>query len=230
MQAGADSKLRVALLDDHQSTLDGYALRLGQSPQIELAGAAVFGEELESMLAARPVNVLLLDVHVPTAENNPNPYPILHTIPSLLERYPGLVILVVSMIRDRSLIRAVMEAGASGYILKNDRTAILALDSIVRSVAKGEIFLSEEARQELQKHAGPEEAENRLSPRQTQALSLCAAHPEWTHLDVAAYMSIAPSTARNTLHGAYLHLGVNNLASAIAKARRLGLITPLEPR
>lgn len=229
MQTGAESKLRIVILDDHQSTLDGYSLRLGQSPRMEIAGVAAYGAELEPMLAASPVNVLLLDVHVPTAPDNPNPYPILHTIPNLLERYPGLVVLVVSMIQDRSLIRAVMEAGASGYILKNDRASILALESIVGTVARGEICLSEAARQELERPAGPGETELRLSPRQSAALSLCAAHPEWTHLDLAAHMSIAPSTARNTLHGAYLQLGVNNLASAIAKARRLGLITPLEP-
>lgn len=229
MKTGAESKLKVAILDDHQSTLDGYSLRLGQSPQFEIVGVAVFGAELEPVLAASPVNVLLLDVHVPTAPDNPNPYPILHTIPHLLERYPGLVILVVSMIRDRSLIRAVMDAGASGYILKNDRAAIQALGSIVRSVAGGEIYLSEEVRRELQRRADKIDAGNGLSPRQSQALSLCAAHPEWTHIDLAAHLSVAPSTARNTLHSAYLRLGVNNLASAIAKAQRLGLITPLEP-
>jgi len=70
MKTGAESKLKVAILDDHQSTLDGYSLRLGQSPQFEIVGVAVFGAELEPVLAASPVNVLLLDVHVPTSPDN----------------------------------------------------------------------------------------------------------------------------------------------------------------
>jgi len=47
-------------------------------------------------------------VNVPTSKDNPNPYPILHTSPSLLQRYPDLAILVISMYAERRLIRAVI--------------------------------------------------------------------------------------------------------------------------
>src|ERR1051326_2975104 len=117
-------KIRVIILDDHQSVVDGYLFRLGNLPQIEIVTTLAFGDELEPALVNSPIDVLLLDVGVPVSANDPNPYPILHIIPSVLQRYPNLAILVISMYSDRSMIRAVMEVGASGYILKDDRQAI----------------------------------------------------------------------------------------------------------
>ena len=69
----------------------------------------------------------------------------------------------------------------------------------------------------------------RLSPRQLEALSLCAAYPDWTSADVAEKMSVSNSTVRNLLSSAYLRLGVHSRPAAIAIARQQGLITPDPP-
>src|SRR5512133_2283835 len=127
-------KTCVTILDDHQSIIDGYVFRLSANPQIDIAVAINFGEELEPALAAHPTDVLLLDVNVPDSADNPNQYPILHAIPKLLQTYAGLSILVISMYAERGLIRAVMEAGASGYILKDDQATARDLASVVLSV------------------------------------------------------------------------------------------------
>src|SRR6266498_4660772 len=116
-----NEKIHVTILDDHQNIIDGYVYRLSSNPQIEVAATINFGDELEWNLAEHPTDVLLLDVNVPTSSENPNPYPILHVIPKLLQTYKSLSILVISMYAERGLIRAVMEAGASGYILKDDQ-------------------------------------------------------------------------------------------------------------
>src|SRR5215510_4888305 len=104
-------KIRVTILDDHPNIVDGYVYRLSRSPQIEVAATCLFGDELEPSLAKHPTDVLLLDVSVPAGPENPNPYPILSVIPRLLQQYPELNILVISMHNERGLIRAVMEAG-----------------------------------------------------------------------------------------------------------------------
>ena len=144
-------KIRVAILENHQGIIDGYQFRLSGTPDIEIVATAIYGEELEPMLAQVPVDVLLLDVHVPTSQENINPYPILYLIPRLLQTYPNLVILVISMHTQRKLIASVMEAGASGYILKDDQATIRDLASVIRSVANGGIHLSQSAYQKLDK-------------------------------------------------------------------------------
>ena len=216
-------KTQVTILDDHQNIIDGYVFRLSANPQIEVAATIGFGEELEPTLAEHPTDVLLLDVNVPTSSKNPNPYPILYAIPKLLQTYAGLNILVISMYAERGLIRAVMESGASGYILKDDQSTARDLGSVVLSVAGGGIYFSQKAHELYSKHLSKES--DLLTVRQLEALSLSAAYPNNTTAVLANMMTVSNSTVRNLLSAAYLKLDVNNRAAAIAKAQQLGLIT-----
>lgn len=219
-------QIRVAIIDDHQSIIDGYIFRLSDAPDIEVVATANVGEALEPILAQHDVDVLLLDVVVPTSADNPNPYPILHLVPQLLQTYPELVILVMSMHAQRSLIRGVMEAGVSGYILKDDYASIRELGSIVRSVAGGGIHFSQQAHVQLLRGSKEDDT---LTPRQREALSLAAAYPDLTSAQLAERLDIAQSTVRNLLSGAYIRLGVRNRTAAVARARSMGLITPFDP-
>lgn len=221
------NKIRVAILDDHQSIVDGYSYRLAGNPQVEISGTLSFGCELEAFLEHTPVDVLILDVNVPTARDNPNPYPILHLIPRLLTRLPEMAILVISMHNQRTLIQAMVEAGISGYIVKDDRESIQQLGAIIQSVAGGGVFFSQQAHQQLRgKYPGNADPASSLTPRQLEALSLCAAYPGCTTVELANILGVENSTVRNLLSGAYLRLNVSNRAAAIAKARHAGLIAP----
>jgi len=217
--------VRVTILDDHQSIVDGYRYRLGQFPGVEVVATIMLGEELEPTLEEHPTDVLLLDVNVPTSQENPNPYPILHTIPKLLQSYPNLNILVISMYAERGLIRAVMEAGASGYILKDDQATARDLASVVLSVAGGGIYFSQKAHEIYSTHLSRENM--LLTTRQLEALSLCGAYPNSTTAELAVKMSVSNSTVRNLLSAAYLKLNVSNRAAAIARAQQMGLIAPI---
>lgn len=218
-------KIRVTILDDHQSIIDGYLFRLSKVPEIEVVATIAYGEELESTLEKFPTDVLLLDVSVPMAPNNLNPYPILHVIPKLLQFYPNLAMLVISMFSERGLTRAIMEAGASGYILKDDQATIRELGKVVVSIANGDIHLSQKVLPFfLNRHK--QKADELLTARQLQALSLCATYPNCLTEDLAQKMSVSNSTVRNLLSGAYVRLAVHTRAAAIEKARELGVITP----
>lgn len=218
-------KISVTILDDHQGIIDGYLYRLSQADDIRVMNTLMYGDELEPALEQNPVDVLILDVQVPTSATNTNPYPILYLIPRLLEHYPKMAVLVISMHKERVLVRKVMEAGSSGYILKDDRAAIVDLPSIIRTVHNGGIYLSQPVARLLLKSRNGDEMDSLLTPRQVEVLSLCAAYPETTTEQLAERLSIANSTLRNLLSGAYLRLGVPNRAAAIARARELGLIS-----
>jgi DNA-binding NarL/FixJ family response regulator len=224
-----DTKIRVAILDDHLATVMGYvSLIMEQDSQIEVTAKMSYGEELEPTLEKNPVDVLMLDVTVPTSQENKNPYPILNMIPKLLQTYPSLNILVSSMHTDRGLIRAVMEAGANGYLLKDDQAALKSLGSVIRTVAGGGIHFSPVAH-DLYKKSLSAQNDETLSPRESETLSLCAAYPDATTAEIAQKMKIKNPTVRNLLSNAYVKLGVRSRAAAIAKARELGLITPYPP-
>jgi len=216
--------IRVTILDDHQAVLDGYLYRLAGANDLRVQAALLFGEELEAALQQQPADVLILDVQVPTSPSNPNPYPLLYLLPRLLEQYPRMNILVISMHCQRTLVRSVLEAGASGYLLKDDRAAMLDLAAIVRMVHYGGVVYSPQVADLLRAHLSGEES--LLTPRQVEVLSYCAAYPELSTAELAQQLNIAQSTVRNLLSGAYLRLDVPNRTAAILKARQLGILTP----
>ncbi len=226
-------KIKVAILDDHQPIVDGYCYRLIPEKDIEVVGTALNGADLEALLASQAVDVLLLDVQVPTSADNANPYPILHIIPRLLELYPDLTVLVISMYAVRALIQSVMDSGASGYVLKDDPQTMRDLASVIRMVAEGSIYLSQDAYHQWRRRPTGGLSPG-LSPRELQVISLCTAYPNASTADLAKLLHVANSTVRNLLSSAYLKLEVNNRTAAVLKARHKGLITPgtkeLDPR
>jgi DNA-binding NarL/FixJ family response regulator len=214
--------IHVAILDDHQAILDGYLFRLSGAVDIQVVATMMFGEELEPTLKNLPVDVLILDVSAPTSMSNANPFPIFHLIPKFLDQYPQIAILVISMHSQSTLVRTILEAGASGYILKDDRTAIVELATIVRLIHSGGIYLSERISDLLKT---PSDASAPLlTPRQIEVLTYFAAYPDLSTAEIAQQLHIANSTVRNLLSGAYLRLKVSNRAAAIARARFIGLI------
>jgi two-component system nitrate/nitrite response regulator NarL len=220
------NRIKVAILDDHQTIIDGYLYRLGTDPDIEVVATAAFAEEFNRLVENTHPDVLILDVFAPTSPDNPNVFPILQDIPGWLQRFPHLSILVISMHQSRSLVRAVMEAGASGYVLKDDTATLQELASVIRSIAGGGVHLSKRVHQHLLTAA---QGDLLLTTRQLQALSLCAAYPDAPTDDLASRMGVAHSTLRNLLSSAYVRLEVHNRMAAITKARQLGLIPPQEP-
>ncbi len=223
-----EKKIRVAILDDHQSVVDGYIFRLSTNKNIQVVGSARFGSHLDELLRNGKVDVLLLDISVPTSEEKEDPYPVLNILPQLRQQYPKMAVMIISMHKERPLVRAVMEAGANGYLLKDDHEAILQLAEAVTLVSTGGMFLSKQLGYIYSK-PGPMDAVQNLSKRQLEALSICAAYPEITTEDLAKKMSVAPSTVRNLLSKAYRRLHVRNRTAAISRARQLGLITPYPP-
>ena len=218
------SQIRVAILDDHQSIIDGYCYRMSTAAHIKVVSTALFGEELEPMLETNEVDVLLLDISVPNSAENNNPFPILYVIPRLLQRHPNLNILVISMYTQHALVETLVNAGISGYIFKDDQGSIQQLAKIVEIVAAGGIYFSQGAYRDLRS----EQVESILTPRQLEALSLCAAQPDGDTVVLANKLGITGSTLRNLLSGAYLRLGVRTRAAAIAKAQKLGIF-PVMP-
>jgi DNA-binding NarL/FixJ family response regulator len=219
-------KILVAILDDHHSIVDGYKYRLDQYKDIAVVGIFNYGDDLLPFLSKNRVDVLILDISVPTNPRNSNPYPILFTIPRLLRRYPDMRILVISMHNQSSIILAVLDADVSGYIFKDDRATLSKLGEVIRAVSEGNLYFS---RQVLSKTSNISTPESFLTSRQLEVLSLCASSPGATADVLAEMLGVAPSTFRNLLSGIYKSLNVSNRTEAILNGRQLGLITPDDP-
>lgn len=219
--------IKVAILDDHQSIIDGYLYRLVDNPDIEVVGTAKYGEELEQILQCQPVDVLLMDVMVPIRPDETSPFPIMHVVRDLLQKYPNLNILVISILTQKILIKALVDAGISGYVFKQDAESISQLGKIVQMVANGGIYFSQEAHNAL-RSSDQQPSASLLTARQLEILTLCASYPNLSTAELAARLGIAGSTLRNLLSNAYLRLDVRTLAAAIFRLQEMGLF-PANP-
>ena len=216
------SPIKVAILEDHQSIIDGYQLRLDDASGIKVVGTASNGEELNSMLLHQPaIDVLIMDITVPSSPFNETPIPILQYVPQILKGKPNLNILIISMHTQASLVKALADVGVSGYIFKHDSDSIRRLPAIIRSITSGQKYFKDNSHGEIHTENASKQI---LTSRQLQVITFCATNPDLSTEQAAIELGIASSTIRNLLSESYERLNVHTKAAAIAKARMLGLI------
>jgi len=214
--------LRIAILEDEQGVIDGYHYRLAHLPDFEIVLAARTGSELEAALEGETVDVLLLDLGVPAAPDNPHPYPISAALPRLRARHPALAVVVVSHTADPIVIQLLIESGINGYLVKSDAAAYEHLADILHMAARHDLYLSTTAQTVLRTAVtgGP----SALTRRQRELLALCAAYPNETLDEIARRQGVTPSTVRNRMSDIYARLEVRTRQAAVEEARRRGLI------
>jgi DNA-binding NarL/FixJ family response regulator len=213
--------INVAILENIQSIVDGYHYRLAHDKTFAIVAAAQYGEQLEALLTDHAVDVLLLEPYVPASPDNYNPFPVWSTLERVFEKQPALHVLVITKAGDPALIKQAVSNGVCGYILKEDAWTIRSLVEVVKTIAQGGVHFSRRAYEILLDRG---RAEQTLSPRQLEALSLCAAYPDQTTHQLAAQMNIAPSTFRSLLSAAYKQLDTHTLRGAVEEARHRGWI------
>lgn len=214
------ASIRVAILEDHQSIIDGYLFRLSNTPEIKIVATAHWGEELQPMLESHVIDVLILDLNIPASAKKNTLFPIIHALPTILSEHPNMNILVISMITSQPLIEALEEAGVNGFISKDDTASIQQLGKIITMIANGGMYFN----QGISRGTRKKHSEIHLTPRQMEILSLCAAHPDDSSQMLARRSGVSSSTIRNLLSMTYARLGVRTRAAAIARAQTLGLL------
>src|SRR6266566_8737397 len=127
--------IRVVIADDHRVVREGLCYLLGQEPDIDIAGEAVYGRQAVDVAAATRPDVLLLDLYMPVLDG--------HAVLAALRDAPHrpAVVVLTSATDDEHLVRA-MHAGATSYLLKT--AAADEVVAAVRDAAVGTASLSPE--------------------------------------------------------------------------------------
>jgi two-component system, NarL family, response regulator NreC len=123
--------IRLVIADDHEIFRDGLALMLSKQDTVTLTGQAADGEQLLRLVEEVRPDVVLTDIKMPRLDG-------IAATRTLLQRYPDLKIIALSMYEEEDLIVEMLEAGARGYLLKNaDKKEIM---EAVLTVSEGNIF------------------------------------------------------------------------------------------
>jgi DNA-binding NarL/FixJ family response regulator len=211
------SVLRVVAVDDHPVFLRGLVACLEDAPEVEIAGLATDGAAaLETIAEARP-DVVLLDLHLPDLDG-------IEVVRRLRAAGSTCPVLLLTMVEDERALRAALEAGARGYLLKgSDQEAIVAA---LRTVVDGGVVVGRELADRLAALVAgvapslPPRVAG-LSERETEVLRLIVAGR--SNPEIARELVVSAKTVRNHITHIFTKLGVEDRAGAVGKARELGL-------
>jgi DNA-binding NarL/FixJ family response regulator len=209
--------VRLLIADDHPVVRDGLSGMFAADPGFEVLGEAADGAEALRLARALRPDVILMDLRMPGMDG-------VTAIGELTRLGIPARVLVLTTYDTDSYVLPAIEAGATGYLLKDaPRDELL---RAVRAAAHGEAVLAPSVAARLMSRfrapaAGP------LSQRELTVLELVAAGS--TNRDAAAKLFISEATVKSHLLNIYGKLGVSDRASAVAEAFKRGLLTPGGP-
>jgi DNA-binding NarL/FixJ family response regulator len=209
-------KIRVLIVDDHPVVRDGLRGVIDGQPDMHVVGEAGHGAEALARVDAEPVDVVLMDLRMPTMGG-------VEAIGQLRRTAPSVRVLVLTTFdTDRDVLPAI-EAGATGYLLKDTpRDELL---RAVRAAHRGEAVLSPAVAGRLMGQVRTP-AQDTLSRRELEVLRLVAAG--FTNREAAQKLFISEATVKTHLLHIYAKLEVRDRASAVAAGYQRGLLVPEE--
>src|SRR5215207_9081892 len=209
---------RVLVADDHNLFRYGIKAMLANAEGFEVVGEAASGEEVVEKVAQTRPDIILMDIQMPGING-------IEATRRVLEKYPSIGVVVVTMFEDDDSVFSAMRAGARGYVVKGaDAEEVL---KVVGAVAEGEAHFGPEIARRLMgffsapKPAAPSEAFPELTAREAEVLDLIA--QGLNNQNIARHLYLSPKTVRNHVSNIFLKLQVADRAQAIVRAREAGL-------
>ena len=204
----------MLIADDHPVVRDGLRGMFSTEPGFEVVGEAATGGEAVAMVEALRPDVVLMDLRMPEVDG-------VTAIARLAERGSAARVLVLTTYDTDADVLPAIEAGATGYLLKDARAD--ELFRAVRAAARGEAVLSPSVATRLLGQVR-RPAREPLSQREQEVLELVARGA--TNREAARQLFVSEATVKTHLLHVYAKLGVNDRAAAVAEAFERGLLTP----
>ena len=205
--------IRILIVDDHPVVREGLAGILAGQADFEVVGLAADGETAVILHHSLAPDVTLMDLRMPGLDG-------VGAITAIKEKRPLAHILVLTTYdSDADIVRAI-EAGATGYLLKD--TPREELFRAIRATAKGESVLAPTVAARLMTRMRAP-AEDNLSPREIEVLQLVAKGS--SNHDIGKTLHISTATVKTHLIHVYNKLGVTDRTSAVTTALEKGIIT-----
>lgn len=214
------ARLRILLADDHTVVRQGLRKVLEERPEWEVVAEAGDGREAVRQAELHKPDVAIIDVAMPLLNG-------IEATRQINRRAPASRILVLSMHADEAYVTQILQAGATGYLLKD--SADVDLIQAVSAVSQGKSFFSPAiARVMLDDYVrqrGDKGAVDRyesLSEREREIFQLVAEAK--TNKEIAALLNVSPSTVET--HRAHImeKLDLHSAAEIVLYAVRRGVI------
>ena len=212
---------RVFLVDDHAVVRRGLSSYLDGEDDIDVIGQADGGRSALSQLAVLAnsgelPDVILMDLLMPDLDG-------IATTAEIKARWPEVAILAVTSFLEEAKVRAALQAGASGYLLKDAEADEVA--AAVRAIATGHVHLAPTVAATLVTAIrAPKPAHPELTSREHEVIVLVAQGK--TNQQIATRLGVTERTARTHVSNILAKLGLTSRTQAAMWAAREGLIPP----
>jgi DNA-binding NarL/FixJ family response regulator len=211
-------KTRILLADDHQLVRAGLRALLNRISTVEVVGEASDGREALDLVKKHPPDVVLIDIAMPKLNG-------LEAIARITGEFPNTRVIVLSMHANPDYVVQAMQAGARGYLLKED--AVSELKAAIKAATDGELYFSPR----ISKHLTEGDLERvgvrydplaKLTPRQREILQLIAEGSNTK--EIAFLLKVSGKTIEAHRTQLMRRLGIDNIPSLVRYAMRAGLV------
>lgn len=205
-------KIRILIVDDHPVVRDGLRGMLSGQPEFEVAGEAQDGQQAVERAGRLAPNVVLMDLRMPVMDG-------VEATTRIRAALAGIHVLVLTTYdTDAEILRAI-EAGATGYILKDAPRE--ELYRAIRATAAGQSYLSPSVATRLMVQLRAP-AESSLSQRELDVLTWVAKGA--SNKEIARALHLSEATVKSHLLHIFSKLGVNDRTQAVTLAMQKGII------
>jgi DNA-binding NarL/FixJ family response regulator len=210
------SEIRALIVDDHPVTREGLRTALELSDDVAVVGEAASGEEAVDRAGELTPDVVFMDVRMPGMDG-------IEATRRILEVAPETKIILITIDESRGAIAQAIQAGVSGYLLK-DASADALVDAARNAIEGNAVIHPQLTRTFIEevRLAEPNQDQTPLSKREREILQKVADGA--TTKQVASELGISPHTVKTHLERIFEKLGANDRAQAVAIAIRTGIV------
>jgi DNA-binding NarL/FixJ family response regulator len=211
----------VMIVEDDPAFLARFCKIIAAAPDMDLFAAVADGASARQALARGAPDVLLTDLGLPDING-------VEIIRETARRYPETDIMVVTVFGDEEHVLGAIEAGATGYVLKDSIPEEFV--GLIRQLREGGSPISPVIARQLLKRFKPEAVEPGpkstdeagLSPRESEVLSYIA--KGFSFGEIARLLEMSPHTVTSHVKKIYQKLAVHSRGEAVYEAGKMGLI------
>jgi DNA-binding NarL/FixJ family response regulator len=210
----------IFIVEDNDLTRQSLVRRISEAAEFKVTTAAGSCREIRAALEVSRHEVLLVDLGLPDGDG-------LDIIRDTARRWPAVLIMVITVFGDEVRVVAAIKAGAAGYLLKDDPAVSIGA-ALQQLLAGGSPISPAIARHLIRHFRGDTEAPVaqsavRLTAREMDVLSLAA--KGFSYGEIAALLTLTPSTVSSYTKNIYEKLAVSSRSEAVYEATRMGLIS-----
>lgn len=208
-------KVQIIVVEDHEFFRNGVVMAVNRLNKAEVIAEASNGEELLEILKTKKTDLVLMDIKMPKMDG-------IEATKKVVELYPDVKVLALSMFSDENYLEAMINAGVYGFLLKNADSK--ELERAITSVIEDKQYFAEEFIPYFtQKYLNPKkDVEPVLTKRELEVLSLIA--EGLTNQEIANKLFISLRTVTNHRANLNAKTGSKNTVNLLSYAVKHNLV------